>query len=165
MSSFSIDLDSKRPYRYAFSVSLWETSRKKFGEHVRVLLDTGSFNTIIHKDLVDKYGVMLDATMKTSVGGFKGEANICILHKMRIGDYVLDKVVALAVPFEGELIDHILLGANVTNNWELTLSRLKNKLTATEQFSEITSQREFPYRYCFNNKGQVMAFQEMENDC
>jgi hypothetical protein len=106
---------------------------------------------------------MLKATMMTSVGGFKGDANICILDKIQIGGHVLDKVVALAVSFEGELKDHILLGANVTNNWKLTLSRLDNKLEAIEQFSDEALLRPYPYRYCFNNKGQVMAFQEFEH--
>lgn len=74
----------------------------------------------------------------------------------------MEKVVALAVPFEGELKDHILLGANVTNNWEFTLSRLKNRMVAIEEFSEDALKREHPYRYCFDNKGRVMALQEME---
>ncbi|MCL1878778.1 MAG: hypothetical protein FWF80_07960, partial [Defluviitaleaceae bacterium] len=102
-------------------------------------------------------------TMKVSVGGFRGDANICILHKMNIGGYDMEKVIALAVPFGGELHNHILLGANVTNNWEFTLSRLKNRLTVTEEFSEVARKREYPYRYYFNNKGQVIGFQEFES--
>ena len=41
------------------------------------------------------------------------------------------------------------------------MSRLENSLVAVEQFADV--EREYPYRYCFNNKGQVMAFQEMKN--
>ena len=164
MLSFSVKLDSKRPCRYVFPASLWDVKLSKFGAPTPVLLDTGSFNTIIHKALVSKYGIMLKSTMMTSVGGYKGEANICILNKICINNHVLEKVVALAVPFEGELKDHILLGANVTNNWEFTLSRLKNRLTFTEQFSEAVIQRKYPYRYCYDNKGKIMALQEMDTE-
>ena len=162
MSSFSVDLDRKRLCRYVFPVKLWQPRLKTFGFNIQVMLDTGSFNTIIHKSLATRYGKMLKKTMMTSVGGFKGEANLCILEKINIEGLILEKVVALAVPFEGELKDHILLGANVTNNWEFTLSRLKNSMVATEQFSEDALKREHPYRYCFDNKGRIMALQEME---
>jgi len=77
-----------------------------------------------------------------------------------IGNQIFEKIVALAVPFSGELKDHILLGANVTNNWKFTLSRMDNKLDVIEQFSEAAQKREHPYRYCFDNTGRVMALQE-----
>ena len=161
MSKFWVELDKERPWRYAFEVNLWESRKNRFGLPVNVLLDTGSFNTIIHERLVAKYGKMLKKTMMTRVGGYTGEARLCILDKVIISGHIMEKIVALAVPFDGELKDHILLGANVTNNWEFTLSRLKNSLGITEQFSEEALKREYPYRYCFDNKGRVMAFQEM----
>jgi hypothetical protein len=105
---------------------------------------------------------MLKGTMKTSIGGYCGESNVCILHRMRIGGYEIEKIVALAVPFDGELKDHILLGANVTNNWKFTLSRLENKMDVVEQFSDETRLREYPYRYCFDNRGKIIGFQEID---
>ena len=71
----------------------------------------------------------------------------------------MEKAVVLAVPFEGELKDHILLGANITNNWKLMLSRLENKMDFSEQLSETALQRKYPYRYCYDNKGKIMALQ------
>jgi hypothetical protein len=135
-----------------------------YGSNIQVLLDTGSFNTIIHRSLVANHGKMLSKTMMTSIGGYKGEANICILDKINIGGHILEKLVALAVPFEGELKDHILLGANVTNNWEFTLSRIKNTMEAMEQFTEEAMRREHPYKYCYDNKGYIIALQEIEQD-
>ena len=135
---------------------------KNTEQAVHVMLDTGSFNTIIHKALAPKHGKVLDQIMTVSVGGFKGEANICILDKIKIGDHILEKVVALAIPFEGELKDHILLDANATNNWEFTLSRKRNALEATEDFPEEALARKFPYRYCYSNKGKITALQEMD---
>ena len=162
MLNFSVELDKDRPWRYAFAVSLWEGRKNKFGLPVNVLLDTGSFNTIIHERLIPKYGRMLKTKMMTRVGGYKGEAQLCVIDKISVNGHIIEKVVALAVPFEGELKDHILLGANVTNNWEFTLSRKKNSLKVAEEFSDEVLSREFPYRYCFDNKGRIMAFQEME---
>ena len=161
MSSFLVSLNNKRTCRYVFTSRLWNIRRNTFGRTVHVLLDTGSFNTIVHKSLVADYGIMLQKTMKTSVGGFRGDSNICILEKIQIGCHVLEKVAALAVPFEGELKDHILLGTNVTNNWKFTLSRFENKMDVIEQFSDAALQRQYPYRICYDNKGQAMAFQEL----
>jgi hypothetical protein len=102
--------------------------------------------------------------MRVSIGGYKGDTDICVLHKLKIGELELEKVVALAVPFDGELKDHILLGANVTNNRDFAVSRFRNQMDMNEQFSEVALSREYPYRYCFDNKGRIMAFQEMENN-
>ena len=164
MSNFSAKLNKKRPCRYVFEARLWDRKENQLGAPINVLVDTGAFNTIIHKALVATYGIMLKQTIMTSVGGYKGEANICIIDKINIGGYTLEKVIALAVPFEGELKDHILLGANVTNNWDFSLSRKRNIMEAKEELSDEAAKREFPYKYCYNNKGQVMALQEMDGD-
>ena len=163
MSKYLVDLDFKRPCRYVFLADLWDNRLKAFGKPIDVLLDTGSFNTVIHKALVARCGVMSTETMTVSIGGYRGEANICELYKLRVGGLVMEKVIALAVPFDGELKNHILLGTNVTNNWDFNVSRNKNCVSITEDFSETAVVREYPYRYCFNNKGQVMAFQEFED--
>ena len=163
MSNFSVDLLKDRPCRYVFNSNLWESSKGRFGLPVKTLLDTGSFNTIIHERLANKYCAMTNQTMLTAVGGFKGSAKVCIINKIKIGDRIIEKIAALVVPFDGELKDHILLGANVTNNWEFTISRLNNRLTATEQFSESALAREYPYRYFFNNKGRIVALQSFES--
>ena len=161
MSNYLVRLNPARHCRYAFVVQLWDSRSGAFGNDVKVLLDTGSFNTIIHTNLIDRYGIMLKSSMLTSVGGFKGMANLCVINKVNIGGLILEKVVALAVPFEGELKDHILLGANVTNNWKFTVSRFENSLEIIEQFSSEALQREQPYRCCYDNRGRVMALQEM----
>jgi len=162
MSNFSVKLSTKRPCRYVFEARLWNNQTSKYSDNINVLVDTGAFNTIIHKALVPRHGKMLKQTLLTSVGGLRGDANICILDKIQIGDRIFENVVALAVPFEGELKDHILLGANVTNNWEFTLSRKRNMMEATEELSDEALKRKYPYQYCYNNKGKVMALQEME---
>jgi malate/lactate dehydrogenase len=114
MSSFSVKLDSKRPWRYAFQAYLWESHECKFGLPIGVLLDTGSFNTIIHEELAVKYGVLFKKTMATSVGGFKGESSICVLHKIRIGGHEIEKVVALAVPLPLRLFKLVSNDGNFT---------------------------------------------------
>ena len=163
MFKYLIKMDSKRPCRYVVFADLWDNQLNEFSDPVNVLVDTGSFNTVIHKALVTRYGMMSKKTMRVKVGGYQGEAHICELYKLRVGGLVMEKVIALAVPFDGELKNHILLGTNVTNNWDFNISRNKNLLGITEDFSEITSARDYPYRYCFNNKGQIMAFQEFED--
>ncbi|MCL2603339.1 MAG: retroviral-like aspartic protease family protein [Defluviitaleaceae bacterium] len=162
MSNFSVGLDPKRPWRYAFHVRLWDKTTGKFRAPVLTLLDTGAFNTIIHKELASTYGIILNKTMHVSIGGYKGDADLCIIHKMNIGNMVIENILALAVSFKGELKDHILLGANVTNNWDVGFSRRRNVLHATEDFPHDIPNRKYPYRYCYDNKGRIIAVQEME---
>lgn len=123
MSNFSVKLNASRPCRYVFEANLWETRNMKFGLPVTVLLDTGAYNTVIHKALVENNGVLLKRTMPIAIGGYRGDANLCVLQ----------------------------------------LSRLNNRLEATEQFSEAARVRKYPYRHCFDNKGRIMAFQEWDN--
>ena len=162
MSNFMIKLDKKRPYRYVFPARLWDSKYLRFGDPFDVLLDTGSYNTVIHQEMVVKHGRMLSMKMKTSIGGFRGDANLCILHKIKIGDLEIEKVVALAVPFTGELKDHILLGANVTNNWKFAVSRKENMMEITEQLPDNVPNKDFSYRWCFDNKGKILAFQGLD---
>ena len=165
MSSFSVKLIQTRPSRYVFEANLWDSRAGGFSaRNVEVLLDTGAFNTLIHAGLVKYHGVMLPQTLKTSIGGYSGNANICVLQKLQMGGHVLEKVVALAVPFQGELKDHILLGANVINNWKFTVSRLEHEIHVTEQFSSSALERQYPYRYCYDNTGHIMAFQDFESE-
>ena len=164
MSSFSAKLNKKRPCRYVFEARLWDRREKKLGAPINVLIDTGAFNTIIHKALVATYGKMLSQTIMTSIGGYKDEANICILDKINIGGHTLENIAALAVSFDGELQDHILLGTNVTNNWDFSVSRKRNIMEAKEELSDEAMNRKFPYQYCYNNKGQVIALQGMDGD-
>jgi hypothetical protein len=85
-----------------------------------------------------------------------------ILGKISIGEYILENVADLALPFGGELQDHILLRANAIKNWELLLSRNRNVMEGKEELTDEAGKRRFPYQYCYNNKGQVMALQEMD---
>jgi len=152
MYTLSIDLDKTRPCRYAFSVNLWDIKAGEFAERFDVLLDTGAYNTIINKSLVPQYANLTKGKMKVALGGFVGIADICIIKKMNLNGHIIENIAALAVPFKGELKDHILLGTNVINNWEITLSRQKHKLSAKEELAN--------YRYLYDNKGQVMSYQE-----
>ena len=154
MSNFSVNLNPKRLHRYVFQAKLWDKGRKKFGNNIDIMLDTGAFNTVIHKPLALKYATMLNGTMPIAIGGYKMVANICIIQRMNINGFVLHKIAALAVPFTGELKGHILLGTNVINNWKFTVSRQEHSLSAVEQLAE--------YRRIFNAKGQIMSFQELE---
>ena len=162
MLSFGVGLNEKRPWRYVFKVNLWDKVLGRYSENVNVMLDTGSFNTIISENLVKGHATKTNITLKTKVGGYSGDSPLYIIQKMRIGGVVLEKVAAFAVPFDGELKDHIFLGANVMNNWNFNVSRLNNRLSAVEEFSAAAVARQYPYRYAFDNKGQVIALSEME---
>ena len=45
----------------------------------------------------------MPTTMIVSIGGYRGDACICVLHKICIGGHVLENVLTLAVHSDGEL--------------------------------------------------------------
>ena len=152
MFTFSIDLDKTKAFRYAFSVKLWNIESKRYSKNKNVMLDTGAFNTIINKEFAPLYAKILKGETHVALGGYVGKANYCIIKKMNINGHIIENIGALAVPFDGELKYHVLIGANTINNWKFTISRQENNLSATEQRTN--------YRYCYNSKGQVMSYQE-----
>lgn len=162
MSSFSIKLNKNRPWRYAFKINLWHERDKKFSNPIQAILDTGAFNTFIHREIAGKYSTIFKETRAVAIGGYKTEANLCLIDKMDIGGMVIANVLALAVDFKGELKDHILLGANIINNWDVGLSRKRNELRAVEDFPDDIPNPERPYQFYFDSKGRAVALQEME---
>ena len=164
MSQYSIKLDSTKPYRYNFLATLFNIRKNKFENfETTVMIDTGCFNTMIDKRLLPNHCVPVkNLTLSIGIGGIKGVAQGYVLKKMKIGDVVLDNIVVFAFDFNGELRDHVLLGANVLNCWDFNLSRSDNTLTFTERTTALHTNTDNPYRYAFDGKGRVMAFQEIE---
>jgi len=99
---------------------------------IMTLMDTGAFNTMIDIDHAKKYGAMLNMPVPVVIGGHSGMAQGCVLWKVSFGNFHMERVFALAYPFADWLSQHIIIGTNITNNWDFTISRTKNKITLEE---------------------------------
>jgi len=123
-----------------------------------MLLDTGAFNTMIDFELAKRFGIMLPITIPITIGGNAGEAIGCIMPYLTVGDFEITRMFALAFPFKDWLVRHIILGANVTNNWEFTTSRTKNLIKFTEDVPPDAPNQKYPYQNYFT-KGKYVAVQ------
>jgi len=76
-----------------------------------------------------------------------------------MGNFEMTRVFALAFPFRDWLVRHIILGANVLNNWEFTASRTKNEIRFTEEIPPYVPNQLYPYQNYFIG-GEYVAVQD-----
>jgi len=110
-------------------------------------------------DHANDFGILLPMKIPISIGGNLGEAQGCILPKVALGDFEMSRVFALAFPFKDWLTDHIILGANVINNWDFTTSRTKNMIRFIEEIPPDVPNKKHPYQNYFTS-GEYVAVQD-----
>jgi len=125
----------------------------------KIFVDTGAFNTMIDIDIVQDFGVLLPMPFEVTIGSYKGIATGCILHEVSMGDFLVKRVFAMAYPFEGWLRGHMLLGLNVMNNWDYTISRSNNIMRFVENVPHDAPNKVSPYQNFFKN-GKYVAVQD-----
>jgi predicted aspartyl protease len=126
---------------------------------VRVLIDTGAFNTMIDLALAQRFGILLPDSMTVSIGGKTGKAQFCVISCLTLNSCVLTRIFALAYPFDDWLMGHILLGTNVMNNWDFTISRSRNVLEFSENIPFDAPNKMYPYQNYFK-EGEYVAIQD-----
>ena len=114
---------------------------------------------MIDLDLAKRFGTMLPIKIPISIGGNRGEARGCIIHKITLGAFEMTRVFALAYPFKDWLMRHVILGANVLNNWDFTTSRTENTVRLTEKIPPYVPNKEHPYQNYFT-EGEYVAVQD-----
>jgi hypothetical protein len=125
MEYTTVELLPEFKHRYKIKADIYNT-RLNFFEKVVMFLDTGCFNTMIPKYLAVECGQPLNFKIKCSIGGTVIDTDVFSIDKIVIKNIALERVIALATDFKGELADNILLGANVMNNWKMTFHKKLN---------------------------------------
>ena len=161
--AYTIDLLQDIRHRYITLATLHDVKDAQPMPDVRVLLDTGAFNTMIDVDLVDTYGALLPFFIPVTIGGHSGEAQGCVLYRVSIGNFELTRVFALAYPFKDWLTQHIVLGTNVMNNWDFATSRVDNKIRFSERIPDDAPNKNYPYQNYFINGEYVTVQSELLN--
>ena len=156
---YTLKLLGKIRHRYIANVAVSNLDSSIVDHEVKMLLDTGAFNTMIDFDLAKRFGVMLSIKTPISIGGHLGEAQGCIIPKLTVGGFEMQRVFVLAFPFKDWLVRHIILGANVLNNWDFTTSRTDNVIRFSERIPHDVPNKEYPYQNYFI-KGEYVAVQD-----
>ena len=110
------------------------------------------------------YGIMLPVTQYVSIGGSRGQAQGCIIPSLTMGSFKMNRVFMLAFPFTDWLVRHIIIGANVMNNWDFTISRTDNAMRFTEKIPPDAPNKTNPYQNYFEGAMYVAVQDEAADD-
>jgi hypothetical protein len=77
-----------------------------------------------------------------------------------IKDIVLERVLAFAADFSGELESDILLGTNVMNNWEMLINKKANIFKFREDPPEDLPNKTHIYQNYFDKDGNYVFVQD-----
>jgi hypothetical protein len=156
---YTIKLIEQIRHRYITLADIYNVDSSQVMPNVRTLVDTGAFNSMVDTIFAANYGIMLPMKIPISIGGNLGEAQGCILPKVTLGNFEMSSVFALAFPFKDWLTDHVILGANVLNNWDFAVSRTKNAIRFAEEIPPDAPNQEHPYQNYFTG-GKYVAVQD-----
>ena len=159
--AYTIDLLKDIRHRYMALATLHKNKSTQPMPDIRTLVDTGAFNTMIDSYLAEKYGHMMPIFIPVVIGGHSGNAQGCILSKLIIGDIEMERVFALSYPFKDWLARHIILGTNVMNNWDFTISRTDDILKFVERIPSDAPNQIYPYQNYFKNGEYVIVQNDM----
>jgi hypothetical protein len=157
----SVGLISGLKHRYKFLADLYDIRRKEFKE-VIMFLDLGCFNTMIPKRFAVTSGRPLGFKRSYSVGGSIVETEAFLISKIMINGTVLERVVAFAADFAGELEDNILIGTNVMNNWEMVIHKKSNTFKFREDLPEDLPNKVHAYQNYFDKDGNYVCVQDTD---
>ena len=156
---YTIELRDDIRHRFITHARLNNFDSSRQAPKILTLVDSGAFNSMIDIGLAKTFATMLPIKIPISIGGNLGEAQGCIIHKVTLGDFEMMRAFAMAYPFKDWLTGHIILGANVLNNWEFTTSRTKNTIRFSEDVPLDAPNKKYPYQNYFT-KGEYVAVQD-----
>jgi len=152
------DLLPEFEHRYKFGASIYNTKTKCFVD-VLIFLDTGCYNTVIPRYLAELAGKPLGFWHTYRMGGRVLEVEAFSINEIRIKDFVLKRVLAFAGEYPGEYQNDIILGTNVTNNWEMIIDKDSNLFKFREKPSKRLPNKDNIYQNYFDPSGNYQYSQ------
>jgi hypothetical protein len=116
---------------------------------------------MIPKYLAELSGSSLGFNMTYSLGGNIIEAEAFSIEKIKIDDFILERVIAFAGEYKGGHEDDIILGTNVINNWEMIISKKAHFFQFRENPPENIPNKVNIYQNYFNRKGDYICVQNI----
>jgi hypothetical protein len=133
-------------------------------KEVVMFMDLGCYNTMIPKHYAVESGHPLGFKLTYNIGGSVVEAEAFLISKIMIGDIALERVIAFAADFFGELDGNILIGTNVMNNWEMLIHKKSNTFKFREDPPEGLPNKAHIYQNYFDKGGNYVLVQDMETE-
>ncbi|GBU23273.1 hypothetical protein R80B4_03190 [Fibrobacteres bacterium R8-0-B4] len=161
MKYATVELSKFFEHRYKFDAHIYNVQNDVF-EKVTIFWDTGCFNTMIPRHLAGQFGQPLGFKMTYRLGGRVIGTEAFSIDKMRIGGFLLERVVAFAGEYPGDYEDDIILGANVINNWEMLINKRAHTFQFREDPPESLPNKTHIYQNYFDRAGDYVCIQGEE---
>ena len=116
------------------------------------IVDTGCINTLVPLSFAKKYGRGYKNKSEITVGGRKYEATAYIFDNVKFGGFPIPKMLAFCAKYEGALRSSVLLGLNVLNHLDLSISRNRGTLAFNVDVWELTEEKKYPFTMYFDGK-------------
>jgi hypothetical protein len=157
----NVELISELKHRYKFKANLYNTQQGKYGSVV-MFLDLGCYNTMIPKHFAVESGHPLGFKRKYRIGGSIIETEAFSINKIMVNDIVLERVLAFAAEFTGELEHDILIGTSIMNNWEMIIHKKSHKFRFREDPPEDLPNKIHIYQNYFDKTGNYVYAQNVD---
>lgn len=161
MECTTLELLTKSKNRYRVKANIYNIQKKVFDE-VTLFFDTGCYNTLIPKDIAEVAGRSLKYKQGYRIGGDIIEAEAYSIEKIMLGNFAIERVTAFAGDYTGEFSSNILIGTNVMNNWDFSVSRKSNLFKFYENPPDDLPNKKHIYQNFFDKQGNYVYVQEAE---
>ncbi|MCL1996203.1 MAG: retropepsin-like domain-containing protein [Defluviitaleaceae bacterium] len=125
---------------------------------VECIIDTASSNTLVPLKFAEDYGKKLNHSAKVIVAGNTYEATLYLFENTLFGNLKIEKLVAFAANYKGNIENRMLLGLNVINNLEITFSRHKDKLYFNYKPYHLVKNKKYPCAMFFKTQGSEPVY-------
>jgi len=159
MTYSTVALSKSFEHRYKFFANVFNLLKNDF-EEIAVFLDTGCFNTMIPRYIAEQSGHSLGFKMKYGLGASLIETEAFSIDKIKIEDFVIERVIAFAGDYKGGHEDDIILGTNVINNWEMSISKKEHTFQFRENPPSSIPNKTNIYQNYFNKEGNYIYVQD-----
>ena len=117
------------------------------------IIDTACSTTLVPLAFAKRHGKPLRHTASVTVAGHKYKATLYQFDNVRLGNWLMPKMVAFAAAYKGNIEESVLLGLNVLNNLEITLTRCGRELFFKYNPWILVKDKPFPCTMFFKDKG------------
>ena len=156
----TLELLPESKHRYRILADLYNRLNSKYFE-VTLFLDLGCYNTLIPKNLAEISGWSLGFTRSYKIGGEVIEAEAYSIEKIKLKDFIIERVIAFAAAYTGEFSSNILIGTNIMNNWKMTFDRKANLFKFTENTPDDIPNKVNIYQNYFDSTGNYVYAQDV----
>ena len=141
---YSVTLNKKALHRLSCFISLQDNE-------VPCIIDTGCTNTLIPMSFAKEHGKRLNKTSTVLVGGRSYKVTAYSFDNVYLGGFHIPKMLAFCADYEDSLKSSVLLGLNVLNNLEFTITRNKGMMSFNENVWDLLADKKYPFTVFFEH--------------